>query len=125
MWYLSSWRDLRRRSNAGHGLLNKPEITPPSHSYHRPDASLLGLCAERAHCPHFGLLVGERITLSAFGDLGSLMKVSETLGDALRVFVTYRRLQSNGAVFRLDQTGDEMVLNYLPYEGGPGTGLIA
>src|SRR3954468_12571376 len=34
MWYRSSWRDLRRRSNAGHGLLNKPEITPPSHSNH-------------------------------------------------------------------------------------------
>src|SRR4051812_48408675 len=25
MWYLLSWRDLRRRSNAGDGLLNKPE----------------------------------------------------------------------------------------------------
>src|SRR3982751_1604740 len=37
MWYLSSWRDLRRPSNAGHGLLNKPEITPPSHSNHRRD----------------------------------------------------------------------------------------
>src|SRR3954453_10372642 len=39
MWYLSSWRDLRRRSNAGHGLGDKPEITPPSHSYHRPDGT--------------------------------------------------------------------------------------
>src|SRR3954469_53927 len=39
MWYLSSWRDLRRRSNAGHGLWNKPEITPPSHSNHRPDGT--------------------------------------------------------------------------------------
>src|SRR3954471_20938607 len=34
MWYLSSWRDLRWYSNAGHGLWNKPEITPPSHSNH-------------------------------------------------------------------------------------------
>src|SRR3954447_20904883 len=39
MWYLSSWRDLPRRSNAGHGLLNKPEITPPSHSNHRRDGT--------------------------------------------------------------------------------------
>src|SRR3954454_4340857 len=39
MWYLWSWRDLRRHSNAGHGLLNKPEITPPSHSYHCPDGT--------------------------------------------------------------------------------------
>ena len=27
------------RSNAGHGSSNKPEITPPSHSYHRPDGT--------------------------------------------------------------------------------------
>src|SRR4051794_24624949 len=39
MWYLLSWHDLRRRSNAGDGLLNKPEITPPSHSNHCPDAT--------------------------------------------------------------------------------------
>jgi hypothetical protein len=39
MWYLSSWRNLPRRSNAGHGLLNKPEITPPSHSNHRRDGT--------------------------------------------------------------------------------------
>src|SRR3954464_14066226 len=39
MWYLSSWRNLPWRSNAGHGLLNKPEITPPSHSNHRRDGT--------------------------------------------------------------------------------------
>src|SRR3954469_4517335 len=42
MWYLSSWRTLPRRSNAGHGLLNKPEITPPSHSNHRRDGTDAG-----------------------------------------------------------------------------------
>ena len=62
---------------------------------------LLQLCAERTACSHIGLVVGEKVTLSAFGDLGSLMKVSETFGDALRVLGTYRRLQSNGAVFDL------------------------
>ncbi len=30
--YRLSWRDLRRRPNAGFGLLHKPEITPPSNS---------------------------------------------------------------------------------------------
>ena len=40
MWYGWSWRDLRRRANAGPGLLNKPEITPPSHSYHLRDGTL-------------------------------------------------------------------------------------
>ena len=49
MWYLSSWRDLRLRSNAGHGLGNTPEITPPSHSYHRPDGTPDGLDAGLKH----------------------------------------------------------------------------
>ena len=86
---------------------------------------LLRLCAERANCSHFGLLAGGKITLSAFGNLGSLMRASETFGDALRVLEIYRRLQSNGAVFRLDREGDLAVLSYLPYEAGEETGLIA
>ena len=86
---------------------------------------LLRLCAERANCPHIGLVVGEKVTLSAFGDPGSLMRVSETFGDALRVLGTYRRLQSHGAVFDLARNGDLAVLSYLPYEAGEETGLIA
>ena len=86
---------------------------------------LLQLCAERTACSHIGLVVGEKVTLSAFGDLGSLMKVSETFGDALRVLGTYRRLQSHGAVFNLDRNGDLAILSYLPYEAGEETGLIA
>src|SRR4051794_11719472 len=85
----------------------------------------LRLCAERAACSHIGLVVGEKVTLAAFGELGSLMKVSETFGDALRVLGTYRRLQSHGAVFRLDRKGDLAILSYLPYEAGEETGLIA
>jgi hypothetical protein len=38
--YPSSWRDLRRRDNAGSGWLNKPEITPPSNSNHFPDVTV-------------------------------------------------------------------------------------
>ncbi len=37
--YPSSWRNLRRRDNAGPGWLNKPEITPPSNSNHFPDGT--------------------------------------------------------------------------------------
>jgi len=86
---------------------------------------LLSLCAERTHCPHFALLVGGKVTLSAFGDLDTLMKVSETFGDALRVLETYRRLQSSGAVLHLARDGDQAVLSYLPYQGEAGSGLIA
>jgi AraC-like DNA-binding protein len=86
---------------------------------------LLSLCIERTHCPHFALLVGQKIKLSALGELGPLMKVSETFGDALRVLETYRRLQSSGAVLQLARAGDQVVLSYLPYQGQAGSGLIA
>ena len=86
---------------------------------------LLPLCVERTHCPHFALLVGAKVTLSALGELGPLMKVSETFGDALRVLETYRRLHSSGAVLQLARAGDQVVLSYLPYEGEAGAGLIA
>jgi len=86
---------------------------------------LLSLCVERTHCPHFALLVGQKIKLSALGELGPLMKVSETFGDALRVLETYRRLLSSGAVLQLARAGDQVVLSYLPYQGEAGSGLIA
>src|SRR3954454_1416174 len=41
---------------------------------------LLQLCAERTACSHIGLVVGEKVTLSAFGDLGSLTRVSSPGG---------------------------------------------
>src|SRR4051794_16422301 len=34
-------------------------------------------------------------------------------------------VQTIEAVFHLDKNGDQAVLSYLPYEGGPGTELIA
>src|SRR3954462_10055188 len=49
MWYLSSWRNLPRRSNAGHGSLNKPEITPPSHSNHSRDSTTWPIEVPQAH----------------------------------------------------------------------------
>src|SRR5215204_4387122 len=86
---------------------------------------LLSLCIERTHCPHFALLVGQKVKLSALGELGALMKVSETFGGALRVLETYRRLHSSGAVLHLAREGDQAVLSYLPYQGEAGSGLIA
>jgi AraC-like DNA-binding protein len=86
---------------------------------------LLSLCVERTNCPHFALLVGGKVTLSTLGELGPLMTVSETFGDALRVLQTYRRLQSSGAVLHLARAGDQVVLSYLPYQGEAGSGLIA
>ena len=108
----------------------RPEPPPAQGQDYRLSVEALGrllpLCAERANCPHFGLLVGEKVTLSAFGDLGSLMKVSETFGDALRVLETYRRLQSSGAVFHLARERRSGDLELPALRGrSEETGLIA
>src|SRR4051794_28239923 len=47
-------------------------------------ARLLTLGAVSSRCPHFGLLVGSRTTLSSLGIVGRLMQHSPTVGDALR-----------------------------------------
>jgi hypothetical protein len=35
---------------------------------------LLALCVERTNCPHFGLLVGQKATLSSLGLVGLLIR---------------------------------------------------
>ena len=56
-----------------------------------PHLALGRLCAlsvARTHCPHFGLLVGQRATILSLGMVGRLMLHSETVGDALRSLVS-------------------------------------
>lgn len=55
-----------------------------------PIATLAALAHEAATiagCPHFGLLVGDRARLRSFGSIGSLMRHSARVVDALRAFV--------------------------------------
>src|SRR5215203_5212437 len=59
---------------------------------------LLTLCVARTHCPHFGLLVGQRATILSLGLVGRLMQYCETLGDALRALVSNLSIQNKGAV---------------------------
>jgi len=68
--------------------------------------ALLGECAARTGCPHFGLLVGQRWGLAQFGALGELMRNSRTVGEALHCMAVYQRLNSDaGAVFLLEHEG--------------------
>src|SRR5215218_407406 len=59
---------------------------------------LLTLSVARTHCPHFGLLVGQRATILSLGIVGRLMQHSETVGDALRVLVSNLSIQDRVAV---------------------------
>jgi AraC-like DNA-binding protein len=78
----------------------------------------LACCAARTRCPHFGLLVGQRTTTASLGLVGRLMQHAETMGDALRILVSYLGTQSRGAVPSLTVEGNAAVFSYLTYEPG-------
>jgi AraC-like DNA-binding protein len=82
---------------------------------------LLALCIERTNCPHFGLLVGQKATLSSLGLVGLLMRHAETVGHALQALQRHLRVQNRGAVIRLDVDCDLAILSYLPYEPSAGS----
>ena len=67
---------------------------------------LLHKCVVKTDCPHFALLVGQRTRLSHLGLPGQLVRHSPTLGAAIRTFVVYHHLHSQGiAKFMLEKDG--------------------
>jgi AraC-like DNA-binding protein len=77
---------------------------------------LLTLCVARTHCPHFGLLVGQRATVLSLGLVGRLMQHSETLGDAMRALVENLRIQNRGAVLSLNISQDTALFTFSVYQ---------
>jgi hypothetical protein len=72
--------------------------------------NFLHLCAERTNCPHIGLLIGQQATLDSLRLAGSLMRTSETVGDALRVIEAHLKVQYRGAAVRIEIEGGLAVL---------------
>lgn len=84
---------------------------------------LFETCGDTTGCDHLGLLVGQRFTLDALGELGTLMRNSPTVGVACRRLTLHMHLQDRGAVPLLIHVSDRHVaLGYsvLRYET-PGT----
>ena len=75
------------------GLFADPEARIPI----KPLGRLVDTCVALTRCDHFGLLVGERFSLQGFGQLGSLMRHSATVGDAIRGLVLHLHLSDRGA----------------------------
>ena len=80
-------------------------------------------CTERTNCPHFGLLVGEKASLSSLGLVGMLMKSSDTLGEALHVLEAHLRIINRGAIVHFETDAEIVVLRYSVYEPGGGEGV--
>jgi AraC-like DNA-binding protein len=86
---------------------------------------LLLLCADRTMCPHFGLLVGQQANLASLGPLGTLMRLSDTLGDALRRLEQHLQIRTRGGIIQLEIDDGFAVLRYCPYYSmGEGAGLV-
>ncbi|GEP06793.1 AraC family transcriptional regulator [Methylobacterium oxalidis] len=69
-------------------------------------------------CPHFGLLLGQRVRLSSLGLVGSLMLNCETVGDALRTLVRHVDMHCVGATTALIVKEGTAVWNCVVYEPG-------
>jgi AraC-like DNA-binding protein len=70
----------------------------------------------RTHCPHFGLLVGQRATILSLGLIGRLMQHCETLGEAMRALVTNLSIQNRGSVLALTISGDTALFTFSVYQ---------
>ena len=58
--------------------------------------ALLATCAERTGCDYFGLLLGQRASLSYLGILAEIARNSPTVGEALCAFSVNQHLYSGG-----------------------------
>ena len=77
-------------------------------------------------CDHLGLLVGARFSLQQLGAVGSLMRNSATVGDALRALLMHLHLQDRGAVpILLAPSPRSALLGYSIYRAGlPATAQL-
>jgi len=73
---------------------------------------LLSLCAARTGCPHFGLLVGQRMTLQSFGLLGMVARFAPDVESTLRVISNALHVHSRGSVVELQTAGSVATLSY-------------
>src|SRR5215218_8696809 len=79
---------------------------------------LVSVCVAQTHCPHFGILVGQKAPLSSLGIVGGLMQHSDTVGDALRSLVLHLHLHDRGAAPVLTVNGDVAILSYAVCDSG-------
>jgi AraC-like DNA-binding protein len=63
-------------------------------------------------CEHFGLLVGQRVSLSSLGLVGFTMNCAENVATALANLSRYRALHDRAALISLEQQGDIASLRY-------------
>jgi len=84
-------------------------------------AELLALCAEHARCPHFGLLLGQRASLTSFGLIGALALNQTNVGTALSGLARTQHLHGRAGVPAFF-VKDDVAVYSLTLEGFLGVG---
>lgn len=79
---------------------------------------LLSLCAAHTQCPYFGLLVGQRAAISSLGPVGGLMLHSQSVGEALRAFISHLHLRERGAALLINISDSVVMLSHTVHEPG-------
>ncbi|HVN90211.1 MAG TPA: AraC family transcriptional regulator [Candidatus Binataceae bacterium] len=79
---------------------------------------LLHHASVRTGYPHFGLLAGQRMSLSQLGLPGELLRYSPTLGAGLKAFAVYHHLNSEGMVTVVREEGGMVALGTAVYKPG-------
>jgi len=91
---------LVKRAGLSSQVLDNPELIIPFDANIR----LLNLAAEETGCEYFGLLLSKHLDLTLFGPVGLLLQHSESVGDALNLFIQYfpTRFQGQKPVLQVE-----------------------
>lgn len=82
---------------------------------------LFDTCTIATGCPHFGLLLGQRMGLDCVGLVGMVARHSPTVKEALSNLLLYMHLHDRGAVPTLAVVDEEAVFGYTIYQPGMTT----
>jgi AraC-like DNA-binding protein len=96
------------------GLFEHPDNLIPF----REGTRLLGLCADRTGCTHFGLLLGAATGLEALGIVAELAQSAADVRTALRLMCRFMTLTDGGGLLTLSETSQLASFSYSVYEPG-------
>ena len=106
--------DVLRESGLPADQFNDPENLIPF----REAGRLFGICADRADCEHFGVLLGKYATLESFGIIADLVKSAPDVRSGLRLLGRYLTLSDGGGLATFSEDGQIAEWSYALYEPG-------
>lgn len=93
--------------------LSREDLDDPEHSASFVDFDrLIGLCARRTKCAHFGLLLGQHVNLQTFGVAGRVARNAPSVGTALMELASYFVLHDSGGTINVSIHEGSVTFSY-------------